>query len=301
MEVGTENLAMTPDVMSSDKAAILEEFERRKKVKAINVSTSDSEVEEDRRKLREPICLFGEGPADRRSRLRELLGRLGEDDVKRRRIMDDMRADEDNEVRSEDTTWYHEGPDSLRVAREWIAQYSIPRDKERLKHLKAESELPTARMELDNSVPCLASCSSDGSVKLWSLDSEEPMADIESHDVRVSWCVYRPSGRFLATAAHTNLVSNVKFEKSSEFTGMLVNTIKMWSSQETLGGQRDNTLLAGHISQAARVLGITVNLDQNHEMTEEFIEEKNFLVSLNANRNIEGYAIKSEPFQRTNL
>ena len=216
MEVGTENLAMTPDVMSSDKAAILEEFERRKKVKAINVSTSDSEVEEDRRKLREPICLFGEGPADRRSRLRELLGRLGEDDVKRRRIMDDMRADEDNEVRSEDTTWYHEGPDSLRVAREWIAQYSIPRDKERLKHLKAESELPTARMELDNSVPCLASCSSDGSVKLWSLDSEEPMADIESHDVRVSWCVYRPSGRFLATAAHTNLVSNVKFEKTKD-------------------------------------------------------------------------------------
>ena len=81
---------------------------------------------------------------------------------------------------------------------------------------------------------------------------------------------------------------------------MLVNTIKMWSSQETLGGQRDNTLLAGHISQAARVLGITVNLDQNHEMTEEFIEEKNFLVSLNTNH-IEAYAIKSEPFQRTNL
>ena len=48
------------------------------------------------------------------------------------------------------------------------------------------------------------------------------------------------------------------------------------------------------------MLGITVNLDQNHEMTEEFIEEKNFLVSLYANY-IEAYAIKSEPFQRTNL
>ena len=68
----------------------------------------------------------------------------------------------------------------------------------------------------------------------------------------------------------------------------------------SLGVQRDNTLLAGHISQAAGVLGITVNLDQNHEMTEEFTEEKNFLVSLNANH-IEAYAIKSEPFQRTNL
>ena len=60
----------------------------------------------------------------------------------------------------------------------------------------------------------------------------------------------------------------------------------------TLGGQRDNTLLAGHISQAARVLGITMNLDQNQEMTEDFTEEKNFLVSLNANH-IEAYAIKS--------
>ena len=48
------------------------------------------------------------------------------------------------------------------------------------------------------------------------------------------------------------------------------------------------------------MLGITVNLNQNHEMTEEFIEEKNFLVSLNTNH-IEAYAIKSEPFQRTNL
>ena len=59
-------------------------------------------------------------------------------------------------------------------------------------------------MELDNSEPSLASCSSDGSVKLWSLDSEEPMADIEGHDARVSRCAYHPSGRFLATAVWDN-------------------------------------------------------------------------------------------------
>ena len=35
-------------------------------------------------------------------------------------------------------------------------------------------------------------------------------------------------------------------------------------------------------------------------MTEDFAEEKNFLVSLNANH-IDAYAIKSEPFQRTNV
>merc|ERR1719312_1021627 len=98
--------------MASDKMEMLEEFERRKRVRAINVSTNDIEVKGDLRSLGEPICLFGEGPADRRNRLRELLGRLGEDAVRRRRIIDDMRM-EDEEDRTDKTeqTWYHEGPD----------------------------------------------------------------------------------------------------------------------------------------------------------------------------------------------
>jgi hypothetical protein len=30
-----------------------------------------------------------------------------------------------------------------------------------------------------SSEPCMASCGADGAVKLWSLDSDEPIADIE--------------------------------------------------------------------------------------------------------------------------
>ena len=266
INVSTQYIAMDKEAMSSDKLAMLEEFERRKKVKAINVSTSDSEVKEDLRKLGEPICLFGEGPADRRNRLRELLGRLGEDAIKRRRIIDDMTKEEVDEPEKAEQTWYHEGPDSLRVAREWIAKFSIPRAMDRLEKIKLEAEMPektrmaaqqevqkkvkqldvvatqiadtrpvsycqfspdsqmlataswsgvcklwnvkdcnlvrtlrghsthvgaitwcpTAKMDLDNSDMCLASCASDGTVKLWSLDSEEPLADIEGHDARVS-------------------------------------------------------------------------------------------------------------------
>ena len=155
----------------------------------------------------------------------------------------------------------------------------------------------------------------------------------------------------------------LKYTDSSEFTGMLVNTINVWSSQEpdlviiasdgvkiktqriilafhspflrtllaeaspvqepvlsvpvesdhlnllleilntgTLGPHHNSHILAAHISQAAHVLGITMNLNQNQnqEMSEDFTEEKNYLVSLNANH-IDAYAIKSEPFQRTNL
>ena len=129
--------------MSSDKVAMLEEFERRKKVKAITVSTSDIDVKTDLRQLGEPICLFGEGPAERRVRLRELLGTLGEDVIKRRKIMDSMTMeDEEDQSIKNEQTWYHEGPDSLRVAREWIAQFSIPRAKERLVRLRQEAEMP---------------------------------------------------------------------------------------------------------------------------------------------------------------
>ena len=285
IQVSNQYIAMDKEIMSEDKVAMLEEFERRRKVKSINVSTSDSDVKEDLRKLGEPICLFGEGPADRRNRLRELLGRLGEDVIKRRRIMDDMsKKDEDDRVDKTEQTWYHKGPDALRVAREWIAQYSIPRAKQRLQRIKQEAEMPektsmaaqqevqkrvknldvvasqiadtrpvsfcqfspdssmlataswsgvcklwqvedcslartlrghsthvgaitwslTAKVSLDNGEACLASCASDGSVKLWSLDSEEPLADIEGHDARVSRCSYHPSGRFLATAVWDN-------------------------------------------------------------------------------------------------
>lgn len=60
---------------SKDKAALLEEFERRKRARLINVSTDDVEVKRNLRQLNEPICLFGEGPAERRKRLKEFLAR----------------------------------------------------------------------------------------------------------------------------------------------------------------------------------------------------------------------------------
>lgn len=60
---------------SKDKSALLEEFERRRKARLINVSTDDIEVKKNLRQLNEAICLFGEGPAERRKRLKELLAR----------------------------------------------------------------------------------------------------------------------------------------------------------------------------------------------------------------------------------
>jgi len=107
------------DEMSKDRQALLEEFERRKKARQINVSTDDSEVKKHLRQLGEPICLFGEGPADRRTRLRELLASVGEDAIKKKHEEEEKPShmiEKDTE-----TTWYHEGPESLQIARSWIS------------------------------------------------------------------------------------------------------------------------------------------------------------------------------------
>lgn len=64
------------DAISKDKQALLEEFERKKKARHVQVSTDDDEVKKNLRQLGQAICLFGEGPAERRNRLRELLSRF---------------------------------------------------------------------------------------------------------------------------------------------------------------------------------------------------------------------------------
>lgn len=182
---------------------------------------------------------------------------------------------------TQDTTWFHEAPDSLRVARLWIANFSLPRAKKRLEEVKEQSNIPSATkasriVELQKKIQALmpqcsqvgdqrplsaccfnedstlllvgswsglcklwtidcelkhtlrghatqvggvafrnssvtdrfaevtmASCSADGMVKLWSLKSEESVADITGHmPNRVSKLAFHPSGRFLGTACY---------------------------------------------------------------------------------------------------
>ncbi|KAJ0178231.1 hypothetical protein K1T71_006054 [Dendrolimus kikuchii] len=126
------------DEMSRDKKALLEEFERRRKARQLNVSTDDDEVRRSLRQLGEPVCLFGEGPAERRVRLRDLLSYLGEDAIHKKLEEEEARIERD---RGREGTWYHEGPSELREARIWIAKYSLPRAKIRLNKAREELKL----------------------------------------------------------------------------------------------------------------------------------------------------------------
>lgn len=305
--------------MSKDKQALLEEFERRKKARQINVPTDDGEVKKNLRQLGEPICLFGEGPAERRSRLRDWLSRLGDDAIKRKQEQEEERIQQEKD---QESTWYHEGPESLKVSRLWLAQYSLVRARERLEAAREELKLPEAtrtahRQEVhkrlqavsifasqigdtrpisycqfspnskmlatgswsgmckiwsipecerihtlrghqcnvgavifhpnatqDNAnqaVCALASCAADGSVKLWTLESEEPLADVEGHAPhRVSRIGFHPSGRFLGTCCFDNSWRLWDLEQCSEVLHQEGHTKPVYC----LSFQRDGSVAA---------------------------------------------------------
>ncbi|KAH3800392.1 U4/U6 small nuclear ribonucleoprotein Prp4-like [Dreissena polymorpha] len=201
-----------------NQADLLAEFENRKKAKKIQVSTDDSEVKAHLRKLGEPICLFGEGPADRRERLRQELAQRGEDAMKQQKVQQETLRKKKDE---ENVTWYHEGAVSLKEARVWIAEYSIPKAKARVLKQKADSHFAAQKSVLNQDIhkrlravsnecsqigdnrplsfcqfspnsKILATASWSGLCKLWSIPDCSPIRTLRGHNCSVGAIVFHP-------------------------------------------------------------------------------------------------------------
>ncbi|CAF1362371.1 unnamed protein product [Rotaria magnacalcarata] len=89
------------------------------KHRKINVTTDNVKIQATLRQLEQPISLFGEGPAERRKRLQNLISSLSNDEIAK--IL---------------------RPDQLQTARYWIAEYSLSRSKERIEKLKEYVAIP---------------------------------------------------------------------------------------------------------------------------------------------------------------
>uniref|UniRef100_A0A2K6C817 Pre-mRNA splicing tri-snRNP complex factor PRPF4 n=1 Tax=Macaca nemestrina TaxID=9545 RepID=A0A2K6C817_MACNE len=189
--------------ISERQAEVLAEFERRKRARQINVSTDDSEVKACLRALGEPITLFGEGPAERRERLRNILSVVGTDALKKTK-KDDEKSKKSKEEYQQ--TWYHEGPNSLKVARLWIANYSLPRAMKRLEEARLHKEIPettrTSQMqELHKSLRSLNNfCSQIGD------------------DRPISYCHFSPNSKMLATACWSIVSSKLTLPWTKDVT-----------------------------------------------------------------------------------
>lgn len=168
--------------------------------------------------MNEPICLFGEGPAERRNRLKASLAALGETASKQKLAEEEEKKQLQKE---QETTWYHEGPDALRIARFWIAHYSLPRAKLRLQQARDSLELPSATkagrmVELQKKIQSLAplcsqvgdtrpishcsfnydsslllTASWSGMCKLWSVPDCELIQTLRGHTAYAGGVVFR--------------------------------------------------------------------------------------------------------------
>ncbi|KAL9111999.1 MAG: hypothetical protein Q9227_003619 [Pyrenula ochraceoflavens] len=127
-------------------SAILSQFDRKRRAAQLAVPTDDGRVRSRLRELGEPITLFGEGPADRRDRLRELLlsqleAAEGEGaDV----AMEDATSagSDGGEEDEQEEEFYTMGSQTLLDARRQIAKYSLPRAKSRVAQQRQASTIP---------------------------------------------------------------------------------------------------------------------------------------------------------------
>jgi U4/U6 small nuclear ribonucleoprotein PRP4 len=140
----TLRLGIAPEKAS----AILSQIHRKRRAAAIVVPTDDGRVRMRLRELGEPITLFGEGPGDRRDRLRELLYQRQEGIVTScgvdMKMMDTGTpfSDDEHGDNSDDEEFYTPGELELLSARKKIAVYSLTRAQERVERQKLEAALP---------------------------------------------------------------------------------------------------------------------------------------------------------------
>ncbi|CAG8232203.1 unnamed protein product [Penicillium salamii] len=124
-------------IPSARASAIISQFERKRRAAAMVVPTDDTKVRARLRELGEPITLFGEGPSERRDRLRELLTDMAE---QQGGDIEMEEPEEEDEEQQEE--FYTVGSEELLAARKNIAHYSLPRAKARVARLKEESTIP---------------------------------------------------------------------------------------------------------------------------------------------------------------
>lgn len=179
---------------------ILDEMERKRRARSMAVPTDDGLVRTRLRELQEPMTLFGEGPGDRRERLRDILSRMvfgvegAEAFDEEMEEVEGEGSEAGSESSEEDEEFYTEGSQELYDARTFMARYSLPRSKARLAAQQSELEIPISqRKRLLHDLYT--------NLKTYTIFSSQ-LAD----DRPLSHCAFSPNSKILATASWSGLI-----------------------------------------------------------------------------------------------
>lgn len=127
------------------KHAILQQLDKKKRARTVAVPTDDAKVRICLRAFLQPITLFGEGPYDRRERLKAFLADRGETGVPADFLQEPgVEMEEEEEEEDDNEEFFTHGTEELVEARIWLASYSLPRSKQRLESQQLESQTSLA-------------------------------------------------------------------------------------------------------------------------------------------------------------
>ena len=216
---------------------LLRQLENKRRQRAVAVTTDDKEVRKQLRALGEPITLFGEGPGDRRDRLRQHLADLDAADGGALPVPEEAEVVEEAAVQAE--LFYTEGSANLARARAAIAAHSLPRAAARVALAKRRREDPavdeiaeldaaaaaSARLETEASQigderpisvvrfspgdggGLILSAGWSGVMRLWRAEGCEKMTTVRAHEDRCTGADFHPCARVFeaADAAKTKL------------------------------------------------------------------------------------------------
>ncbi|WVR04372.1 hypothetical protein IAU60_001374 [Kwoniella sp. DSM 27419] len=246
-------------------AALVEQLERKKRFRRMAVPTDDGKVKERLRAYGEPITLFGEGPGDRRDRLKYVQEQI--EQAKGEGADFDMESDESSDE-EEEGEFYTEGPDALLEARRKLAKYSLSRARTRLARQRVEAGLPLGkivnlRKEVFQELKTFNNLGSQfgddrplstirfspnskyvlttswtGSTKLWDLPNLNPIATRRGHTERIGGAAWHPQATLGASEDGVNFA-----------TGGGEGAVKLWS----LDGEKPLATLNGHENRVGRV------------------------------------------------
>uniref|UniRef100_A0A4W6CLV3 U4/U6 small nuclear ribonucleoprotein Prp4 n=1 Tax=Lates calcarifer TaxID=8187 RepID=A0A4W6CLV3_LATCA len=214
-----ETLEMEERVSERQQEA-LAEFERRRRARQITVSTDDAEVKAGLRALGEPITLFGEGPADRRERLRSVLSVVGPDALKK------SRKDEERAKRSQDEVstrnsccdWSVRAMRRLEAARaqkdvaeatRTIRQQELHKSLRNLNNFCSQigDDRPISFCHFSPDSKMLATASWSGLCKLWSVPDCNLIRTLRGHNTNVGAVVFRPQAGVSLDQSDVSLAS----------------------------------------------------------------------------------------------
>ncbi|TPX50748.1 hypothetical protein SeMB42_g01236 [Synchytrium endobioticum] len=188
----------------ADHKAILDEFERRKVASSLAVPTDDKRVRARLREFGDPMTLFGEGPAERRDRLRFIMSQRYHQDIEDEAAeraseagseTDESGADDDEDgLPPEKRDFFYPGSDDIREVRKAIADFSLPRAERRVAQQLAELDIPMPQRKMIRHE--------------WytHLKSYTTLSSQFGDDRPTSTCTFAPDSKSLATASFSGLL-----------------------------------------------------------------------------------------------